>query len=338
MKLLIITQKVDRNDPILGFFHAWIIEFAKNFELVTVICLYEGVHDLPENVKVLSLGKEKGVSKIKYLINFYKYIWYGRQDYDKVFVHMNQEYILLGGILWKLFKKDIFMWRNHYAGTFLTDISAFFCKKVFCTSKFSYTANYRNTEIMPVGVDTTIFRPIESIKRISQSILFLGRIAPSKKPDLFIDAVIKLNENNFQIIASMYGDPSFKDRVYYEKLKIKAENYVDFYKGISNKETVSVYSSHEIFVNLSSSGMYDKTIFEAMACGCLILASNDNLRGQISDDFIFRQGDLEELTMKLEKLLNYSTEEKQKVVQDLRKFAESHSLKKLGGKLLKEIN
>lgn len=29
VKLLIITQKIDINDPILGFFHKWIEEFAK---------------------------------------------------------------------------------------------------------------------------------------------------------------------------------------------------------------------------------------------------------------------------------------------------------------------
>lgn len=32
MRLLIITQKVDENDAILGFFHGWIAEFAKHCE------------------------------------------------------------------------------------------------------------------------------------------------------------------------------------------------------------------------------------------------------------------------------------------------------------------
>ena len=60
MKLLICTQKVDKNDDLLGFFHAWIAEFAQNCEGVTVVCLFRGEVDLPENVRVLSLGKESG--------------------------------------------------------------------------------------------------------------------------------------------------------------------------------------------------------------------------------------------------------------------------------------
>ena len=64
MRLLICTQAIDKNDPILGFFHRWVIEFAKHFEHISVICLREGTHTLPENVSVYSLGKEGGESSI----------------------------------------------------------------------------------------------------------------------------------------------------------------------------------------------------------------------------------------------------------------------------------
>ncbi len=98
MKLLILTQKVDKNDPILGFFHRWIEEFANHCEQVTVICLAKGKSTLPPTVSVLSLGKEAGQSRLKYLWRFYRYLWRERQNYDTVFVHMNQEYVLLGAL------------------------------------------------------------------------------------------------------------------------------------------------------------------------------------------------------------------------------------------------
>ena len=58
MKLLILTQKMDKNDDLLGFFHNWVSEFAKKCEKVTVISLGIGEYSLSDNVKVLSLGKE----------------------------------------------------------------------------------------------------------------------------------------------------------------------------------------------------------------------------------------------------------------------------------------
>ena len=82
MKLLICTQVVDKNHPILGFFHRWIEEFAKHCDTVEVICLFEGEHTLPANVHVHSLGKEEGKNRLKYLIRFYAYIWNLRNEYD----------------------------------------------------------------------------------------------------------------------------------------------------------------------------------------------------------------------------------------------------------------
>ena len=96
MKLLIITQVIDKNHPVLGFFHRWVEEFAVHCEHVHVICLQKGVFDLPVNVTVHSLGKEDGVSRATYLLRFYKNIWQLRHEYDSVFVHMNQLYVLLG--------------------------------------------------------------------------------------------------------------------------------------------------------------------------------------------------------------------------------------------------
>ncbi len=163
MKFLILTQKVDRNDPILGFFHRWIEEFVKRCERVIIICLEEGEYNLSQNVKVFSLGKEGSHSRAKYLWNFYKYLWQERKNYDAVFVHLNQEYVLLGGILWLLLGKKVFMWRNHHMGNFLTDLAGLFCSKIFCTSKYSYTAKHKKTVLMPVGIDTDkIFREISS--------------------------------------------------------------------------------------------------------------------------------------------------------------------------------
>ena len=116
LKLLIITQAIDLDNPVLGFFHRWVGEFSKHNEKLTVICLEKGKYNLPANVEVLSLGKEEGSSRFKYLWCFYKYLWRERTNYDVVFVHMNQEYILLAGWWWRLTGKKVVLWRNHQAG------------------------------------------------------------------------------------------------------------------------------------------------------------------------------------------------------------------------------
>ncbi|KKR54184.1 MAG: Glycosyltransferase [Parcubacteria group bacterium GW2011_GWA1_40_21] len=345
MKILIFTQKIDVNDPVLGFFCRWIEEFAKNFEKITVVCLQKGEYNLPPNVKVLSLGKDKltAFKKIKYILNFYKHIWRERKNYDVVFVHMNQEYALLGGIFWKISGKKIYMWRNHHSGSLLTDIASVFCKKVFCTSKYSYTAKYKKTVLMPVGVDIQRFKIKNEISKIKNSILFLGRIAPSKNVDIFVEALGILKKQNLNFSGDIYGDVLPEDVMYLEKIKSRVcelglESVLKFHSGVPNRQTPEIYNSHEIFVNLSSSGMYDKTIFEAMSCGCLALASNNNLKGQIDDRFIIAERKAEEVTKQISIILSLSEEEKQKIISDNIKFAEMHSLEELAGKLSHIVN
>jgi glycosyltransferase involved in cell wall biosynthesis len=340
MKLLVFTQAIDRNDPVLSAYHRLVKEIALNFEAVTVVCLKKGEYDLPPNVKVLSLGKEEGLSRFGYVFRFYRYIF--TETYDAVFVHMNQEYVLLGGKFWRLMGKKVYMWRNHHEGSFLTDIAAFFCAKVFCTSKFSYTAKYKKTVIMPVGIDTDFFRKVEGAAKTPRSMLFLARIAPVKKPHVLIEALEKLSARGVGYKASFVGDPLEKNNEYHESLKEKSARSginVEWKAGIPNEATPRAYSEHEIFVNLSSSGMYDKTIFEAMACEAVVLATNRNLEGLIDEKFIAREDDAEDIARRLEALLNLSAGEKAEEGKKLRQVAQNHhSLRALGQKLAKEIS
>ncbi len=333
---------MNEKDAVLGFFTGWVNSFAKKFDSIMVICLETGEYIPPSNVKVLSLGKEEGKSRFVYLFRFYKYIISERKNYDAVFVHMNQEYVILGWKTWFLFRKNIYMWRNHHAGNITTNLAAFFCKKIFCTSKYSYTARFKKTVLMPIGVDLALFKENREIMRKKNSILFLARMAPVKKPDILLAALQKLHERNIPFTATFCGDALPKDKEFYESLMQKAKDYeisqyVEWKKGIPNSETPTLYNAHEIFVNLSSSGMYDKTIVESAACGTLTLASNKNLLGEISESLIFSENDIEDLALKIENIIKASDDEKQEMKRSLKDFTLKNSLENLAEKLKAEI-
>ncbi|MBU6427149.1 glycosyltransferase [Patescibacteria group bacterium] len=279
MKLLIITQKVDKDDPILGFFHRWIEEFAKRFEKVTVVCLEKGRNELPAEVKVLSLGKENGRSRMKYLAWFYRYIWQERKNYDAVFVHMNQEYVILGGLVWKLFGKKVALWRNHRKGNWLTRLAVSLADIVFYTSPQSFTAGFKKAMMMPVGVDTDLFRPHPEIERNPNSILFLGRISPVKRVDVFVERLKEMRRAGKPFTATIVGSPTDRDGAYHEKIKKMISDYslgdlVIMKPAVKHEDTVGYYCSHEIYANFTEIGSMDKTIFEAAACGAKVETEN----------------------------------------------------------------
>lgn len=295
MKLLVVTQKIDRNDPVLGFFHRWVEEFAKRFEKVTVICLEKGEYDLPANVEVLSLGKERGNSFVRYIVLFYKYIWEERRNYDKVFVHMNQEYALLAGDLWRLFGKKVYLWRNHAKGGLLTDMAVWIAHKVFYTSPSSYTARFKKAVQMPVGIDTNFFKPDPSVKRIPDSYLFLGRIAPVKRALEFVEWFNTLDE---KCTATVAGSALPKDKAYEELVKSKASERIRFVGAVTQEEARKLYQSHEFYVNKTPAGSMDKTIFEALSCGCKLIVDNPDAQNISIEDH-----GLEKLMSKLQEEL-----------------------------------
>lgn len=340
MRLLIITQKIDKNDPVLGFFHNWVFKLSQKFEKTTVICLQKGEDDLPKEIKVCSLGKELGESKIKYVVNFYKYIWQERKNYDVVFVHMNQEYVLLGGLLWKLLGKKVYLWRNHSYGNWLTRIAVLLSDKVFCTSPHSYTAQFAKTTIMPVGIDTEIFNNEERIlnNEYRKRILFLSRIAPIKQPHLLIESLKILKKEGVSFSCDFYGDSLPKDQDYFDALKNKAREYgleeqVKFGDPVRTAINPEIYNEYNIFVNLTPSGSLDKTILEAGASGCVLVILNDYFKGIFPNEMIAND-DAVDVASKIKFYLGLDEETRKEVSDKIQKYVlENHSLNALIEKL-----
>lgn len=315
MRMLFVTQALDLDEPVLSTYHNWVSALAERVDHIEAICLKEGRHELPENVTVHSLGKENGrQSKVRYVIRFFMLSWKLRNEYDAVFVHMNQEYVLISGWLWKLLGKRVYLWRNHYAGSLLTDLAAAFCTSVFCTSKHSYTARYKKTELMPVGVDTERFTAPSGVSRAPRSILFFSRMSPSKRPEILLEALALLKERGTPFTASFYGSPLPEDSSYYESLRRRTEeagltDLVSFFPGVANEDAPSVFQAHEIFVNCSRSGMFDKMLFEAAASGCMVLAVSEDFGNLFGRQHQFEATPLS-LAEKLEEVLDMSTKER----------------------------
>ncbi|MCA9360808.1 glycosyltransferase family 4 protein [Candidatus Nomurabacteria bacterium] len=281
MRLLIITQVIDSNHPILGFFHRSVEEFSQHCEQVTVICLQKGKCDLPDNVRVFSLGKEEGKGRLTYLWRFYKILWQHRHDYDQVFVHMNQEYVLLAGLYWRLRGIKLGMWRNHYSGSFLTHIAAWLCNQVYFTSESSYTARFSNSVRMPIGLDELLFKPKEA-ERASGSLLYVGRISRSKRIDMILAALKEaVGSANVSALTIVGGPSSIEDESYLKELKeFAAANSlpVKFAGPTPWADLPEIYSAHELCINMSPPGMFDKVIGEAILCGCDIVTTNMDLK------------------------------------------------------------
>lgn len=283
MRLLIVTQAIDRSDPVLGFFHRWVEEFAKSTEHISVICLKKGRFELPQNVSVHSLGKEVAPSRIRYVLNFYRYLWMLRGSYDVVLVHMNDEYVLLGGWWWKCAGVKIGLWRNHVQGSWKAAVACRLADVLFYTSPQTYASRFAHAHKMPVGIDTEFFTPPHA-RPPSGTVLSLGRIDPVKKIDVLLEALQLLKAPyHIDIVGSATpGREHYEQELTQKCSALVQSGVVTFHPGVHFTDTPSLYRSHRIFINLTPTGSFDKTMLEAAACGCLLVVSNPALKEVVS--------------------------------------------------------
>lgn len=343
MKLLILTQTVDRKDSALGYYHAWLTELAGHIERITIFALRTGAYELPSNVAVVPLRPWGHRARLRTAVRVLFLAWQQRNEYDAVLVHMNQEYLLVAGWLWRLLGKRVYMWRNHYAGNILTDISALFCDKIFYTSKSSYTAKYKKARQMPVGVDVGSCHLDEPIERRPRSVLFLGRFDISKRPDLVVEALGKVTKSD-EFSATFVGGPSDPASPLPEKVAARAKELgiadrIVFAGPVPNTDTYRYYRSHAIYVNCGRSGMLDKSLFKAIACGCLPLFASADMAEIAGPEFAYADGDADDLARHLSAALSFSEEERSARVKELQaKAIDAHTLPVLARRLYEEMN
>lgn len=349
MGLLVITQKVDQNDQLLGFFIDWLKRFAEKFEKVTVLCLEKGEFNLPQNIEVLSLGKDKGYSKIRQLYTFYFKLYTLRNDYDAVFVHMNPIWVVMGSLPWRLMTKKIYFWYTHKAVTIKLRLAEKMADVIFTASKESFRLPSEKIIVTGHGIDTDLFSPNLTRSNLKEGvlrfdlegikILSVGRIAPVKNYETLIEAAEILKNKSVDFKITMIGEaPLMEDKKYEENLKFKIKNLkleenFQFIGKVNHEDLPQYYRSNDIFIHLSKTGSLDKTILEAMACGMKVLSSNDASRSFLPQNLIFDDENSQELANRILELKDSDFN------QDLRQYVvQNHNLDNLIDKMSSTMN
>ncbi len=373
---MIITQKMDPNDDVLGFFHQWVKEFAKHCEKITVICLEEGEHDFfsarnakprSENskefsgtgVKVLSLGKEQlsvvsfqpsVAKKLKYIFNFYKYIWRERKNYDAVFVHMNQIYVILGGIFWKLTGKKIGLWYAHGSVPSSLKLAEKMTDIVFTSTESGFRLASKKKKVVGQGIDTEKFKPCPEVRKNDGifKIISIGRISPVKDYETLINAVEILTKGGLEIKVDIVGAAGLPEQEKYLtglKETVARKNLsgvINFAGAVSNKDIAPRLQSADLFVNMSHTGSLDKAILEAMACGLPILTCNEALLevlGEYKEKLMYPKKDSEALAGKIKLIMDLNPDEKEKISADMREIVvKNHGLENFIKKIISVLN
>lgn len=279
-QLCMVAQVLDKEHPILGFFHAWVLECSKRFDVVHVICLQQGTCELPAHVHVYSLGKEKGASKCMYVWRFYKYLTtiFFTHPPTHVFFHMGAIFNVLAApfFLIRTFTQTRFYWwKAHGHINWFGRLALRFVDRVYTSTESGFPIVTPKRRIVGQAIDDTLFSYHDN-SRDGGTVLYVGRIAPVKQLEVFLETMALLKKKGFQVTPQIVGP--VVDEVYFQKLLALASHYgfddTVFLGSKMQTELVSLYQDANVFLNTSLTHSMDKTVLEAMLCGCIPVTAN----------------------------------------------------------------
>lgn len=329
MRVLIVCQVLDAKHPILGFFHRWVEEFAKHVESVVVIASSVGEHNLSKNVSVYSLGKERGNTSAMRMVNFFKLIISLRNEYDTVFVHMIQEAVLAGGLLWKLFGKKIGLWYVHGTVSLRLRVAALITDAIFTTSPESCRLKTKKVHTLGHGIDVDPLE-VSSMPPVPR-IVTIGRISPSKKLDTVLDAFSILKEQGIRFEGEIVGGPAVaRDVQYAKEIQKRAEALGVTYHGpVPHEKALGCLDGATFFISASETGSVDKAVLEAASRGVVSVFSSAAFAGALNTVGLKVDGDPRSFAALIQFLLENNTLRERYREEVYAVVLENHSLEKL---------
>jgi glycosyltransferase involved in cell wall biosynthesis len=342
MRLLLFNLATDADDPILGFTTRWIQALAKRVEFIHVITMRAGRIEVPENVRVYSVGKEKGYSEPRRVVEFYRHLFHIlREDrIDACFSHMIPIFTALAAPVLKVKKIPIVTWYAHPSLTWVLKLAHRLSDRMVASVATAYPYRKDKLVVIGQGIDTDLFCPDGSPPEEPPMILCVGRLSPVKDHPTLIRAAALLRERwkkPFRVVI-LGGPAGPKDEPYVRSLhqlveELNLQDIVSFHPPVPQRALPNWYRRCTVHVNLTPTGFGDKVAWEAMACAKPCLVANEGFRetlGEYSNILFFRYNDSIDLASKLSLILDLPFPEQKCIGQYLReRVVQIHSLDKL---------
>ncbi len=262
MTLLFITQKLHQQD---AFAVLWVRAFIARGYRVEVLCLEapRQHYEFP----VHSMGKERGASRLRQMLNFYRLIL--ARDYDRVFIHMSPVWYALGWWVWLMRRKAAYLWYTHYKMQLGVRLFSWFGTRFFCATAQSLPQfeGSRKKIVTGHGIDLAFWPKRRSSCNDPHRLLMVHRLSRSKRVELVVETLLLLPPAYTLDIYGIVAEPDYMRELQTLVAHRKLAGRVTFHGTVPMDRLPQIYMRHRLLVNMASETI-DKTMLEAMTCGC----------------------------------------------------------------------
>lgn len=347
MRLVILTQVLDRDDAVLGFFHGWCARFAQEprVDELVVVAQQVGRVGLPPRARVVSLGRESGAGRtamagrlLATLLGLPR-----RTGRTAVLGHMVPRFVLNAAPACWVRRFPLYLWYTHKAVDRSLRLAAPLVRKVFTASpeSFRLPSSAGKRVVTGHGIDCAHFAPGTGERPVD--LLVVGRIAPSKGQLELLDALSGLDPvPRTEIVGDILldGDRAYRDEVLRRAAGMGGR--VTCRGALPWPAVADAMRAAKVLVNVSRTGSVDKVVLEAMAAGALPLTGNESfasvLPAALQPALMFRLGDARDLATRLTALLALPGERRGALAASLRQIVlDGHDLERLVPRLVAEM-
>ncbi len=342
MRVAMIVQQVDERDWLRAFILNWIRALAARVERLHVITLEQGAAELPGNVSVRSMGKERGYSRPRELAEFYRALARVIPDVDVIFSHMTPRYTWLSAPFAALYRKPQVLWYTHRHIDFELRLATAVCRHVVTAVPESFPLHTPKLRPLGHGIDTAFFAPDPAcVPDDPPLIVHVARLMPIKRQDALLRAAALIPGVRVAFVGAV---PSGQDAGYLPALQHLAQDLgiadrVSFAGGLTAEGVRELYRRAAVAINLSPRGLFDKAALESMLTGVPTIVSNpafDPLLGAHAPRLrIAEPDDVQALADCLRTVLVLAPEERARIGLEIRERARAaHSLDGLMDRLV----
>lgn len=277
-RLLLFNLRMDLDDPVLAFVNDWALGLARRFAAVDVLTMSAGRHETAANMRVYSVGKERGYSEGRRAAVFYTRLLrlLATQRYAACFAHMMPLFAAMGGPLLALRGVPLTLWYTHRQSSRTLRLATRFSRRVVTAAPDSFPLETDKLRPLGHGIDTDFYSPVPGPGPQGRpQIVQVARLMPIKHQATLLQAAAGLDAD-----VVLVGDvPEGQDRAYHDHLQALAAapelaGRVTLTGGLPAPAVREAYRSATLAVNLSPPGLFDKAVLEAMACGLPTVVSS----------------------------------------------------------------
>jgi glycosyltransferase involved in cell wall biosynthesis len=311
VKLIVVTQRVDPEDPALGATVPMLNALAARVDELVVLTLVERDAGLPANVRVKSIAApNQPLRGARFATALTPEL--ASRDVG-LLAHMSPIYAVLAAPLVRPLRLPLLLWFTHWRPSRLLRLAERLSTCVLTVDRSSFPLESRKVKPIGHGID------VDALPCVPQTpgplrMLALGRTSPAKGLETIVNAAARVDG-----VALELRGPSLTDeeRAYRRRLATRAL----VAEPVPRSEIASVYARAGVLVNNMRSGALDKVVFEAAASCLPVLVSNPGFGSLVRDlepSLLFPPDDAAALADRLRALRDAGPEVRTQIGRELR--------------------